>query len=664
MEAILIKRARECSFLRSALLELARDLPANDQALDEVLAQAVARRENEAATNLLLSALGSGRVVDARHLVEGAALLPAPGQLAAVAMHASGNVPQALIEAVVRGKMGNEREGVALLLAGVWCKKKADQPMPPGLISQARTLARRAGDNVFARLPLLALADLLQDESLSAVLNSQACSVSGLPVEHFIPSLIEPVKDSALGLVPEHPGPITHSGYTLRRAVPRIGRNDPCPCGSGKKYKKCCIEKDQERLQNSSSVAGLTVEELREHKERFLTSDELLSMRSYELARLDPLKVSAALRPILINRLHLFEENEAVVELFEKAGVPEDLAGHWDDAIENVSRASRKDLLLRLLKLRDGSDFQPESLPLRARLLLAQEAPSPELALMENAALQSLRSNDDDSILELAYALLEGSCPALGVYLARGVLPTTHYFNADVLFDALLEARDKLNLPPQDPFQTILNQRFQESMEAHRDSKELQEAHRRVQAKDRELSQLKARLADVQSELERKESEAKRAADSKPAPVLPRPPSADESLLNDLRGRITSLKNELKERHNERNELRRDLRTALADLEAVRQKSSRSTERRSEESEQVENGLFLDDEPVCLQPIRLPEFPKKFLDSLEALPQTVVRHSLALIGRLAAGDEKAFSGVKRLKANREILRQRVGADHR
>jgi uncharacterized protein YecA (UPF0149 family) len=20
----------------------------------------------------------------------------------------------------------------------------------------------------------------------------------------------------------------------------RVGRNDPCPCGSGKKYKKCC----------------------------------------------------------------------------------------------------------------------------------------------------------------------------------------------------------------------------------------------------------------------------------------------------------------------------------------------------------------------------------------------------------------------------------------
>ncbi|MCG6937743.1 MAG: UPF0149 family protein [Gammaproteobacteria bacterium] len=28
---------------------------------------------------------------------------------------------------------------------------------------------------------------------------------------------------------------------TVRRDSPRIGRNDPCPCGSGKKYKKCCL---------------------------------------------------------------------------------------------------------------------------------------------------------------------------------------------------------------------------------------------------------------------------------------------------------------------------------------------------------------------------------------------------------------------------------------
>jgi preprotein translocase subunit SecA len=29
------------------------------------------------------------------------------------------------------------------------------------------------------------------------------------------------------------------AGNTVRRSVDKVGRNDPCPCGSGKKYKKC-----------------------------------------------------------------------------------------------------------------------------------------------------------------------------------------------------------------------------------------------------------------------------------------------------------------------------------------------------------------------------------------------------------------------------------------
>ncbi|MCY3986028.1 MAG: SEC-C metal-binding domain-containing protein [Candidatus Dadabacteria bacterium] len=26
----------------------------------------------------------------------------------------------------------------------------------------------------------------------------------------------------------------------VRRTQKKVGRNSPCPCGSGKKYKKCC----------------------------------------------------------------------------------------------------------------------------------------------------------------------------------------------------------------------------------------------------------------------------------------------------------------------------------------------------------------------------------------------------------------------------------------
>ncbi len=33
---------------------------------------------------------------------------------------------------------------------------------------------------------------------------------------------------------------------TYKRERPKVGRNDPCPCGSGKKYKNCCMKKDLE----------------------------------------------------------------------------------------------------------------------------------------------------------------------------------------------------------------------------------------------------------------------------------------------------------------------------------------------------------------------------------------------------------------------------------
>lgn len=36
-----------------------------------------------------------------------------------------------------------------------------------------------------------------------------------------------------------HPHCTFHEG---QRKVQKIGRNAPCPCGSGKKYKRCCLK--------------------------------------------------------------------------------------------------------------------------------------------------------------------------------------------------------------------------------------------------------------------------------------------------------------------------------------------------------------------------------------------------------------------------------------
>ena len=47
------------------------------------------------------------------------------------------------------------------------------------------------------------------------------------------------MKDHEAELRAENPDAVPKV-ETVVHEGPRIGRNDPCPCGSGKKYKKCC----------------------------------------------------------------------------------------------------------------------------------------------------------------------------------------------------------------------------------------------------------------------------------------------------------------------------------------------------------------------------------------------------------------------------------------
>ena len=45
-------------------------------------------------------------------------------------------------------------------------------------------------------------------------------------------------------IVEDNPTPKKWRGAKLRKPedIPLAGRNEQCPCGSGKKYKKCCLK--------------------------------------------------------------------------------------------------------------------------------------------------------------------------------------------------------------------------------------------------------------------------------------------------------------------------------------------------------------------------------------------------------------------------------------
>jgi preprotein translocase subunit SecA len=74
------------------------------------------------------------------------------------------------------------------------------------------------------------LMDRIREETLSTLFRIQL--VRKRPPEEIQKARRRPLQMSHGG-----DGPRT---VTIRREGKKVGRNDPCPCGSGKKYKKCC----------------------------------------------------------------------------------------------------------------------------------------------------------------------------------------------------------------------------------------------------------------------------------------------------------------------------------------------------------------------------------------------------------------------------------------
>jgi preprotein translocase subunit SecA len=62
---------------------------------------------------------------------------------------------------------------------------------------------------------------------------------------HTPHELFEKFEKPNLSPLPDKPFDFNQTNIIDMKHRKKVGRNDPCPCGSGKKYKKCCLEKDE-----------------------------------------------------------------------------------------------------------------------------------------------------------------------------------------------------------------------------------------------------------------------------------------------------------------------------------------------------------------------------------------------------------------------------------
>ena len=348
-----------------------------------------------------------------------------------------------------------------------------------------------------ALLPLFALAHITGNKALQTVLEELISPPPLNVIETALEFIIEKPDADPLGFLPEQTDRVLHVSGTLRRAAAKVGRNDPCPCGSGKKYKKCCFEKDQERLHHSSEVAGVTTEELEVMPEPFLTREKLETMRGPKLARLRIEMLAPDLQREFLERLSVFQQMDALLAAWEKAGWRDDLRNAWDYCLFNAAQAGRRDVVARLVQLR-GLPEDHDDIPLNARMLLLQEQPGKFLHLLEEAARRNLTDPKNLDYVDVACALTEGGLPGLGTLVARGAAAVASPLDAEMLFESICKVRDQLDLPPEDPGEWMLDHLYNLPEELDEETREeLATARRQMDAAAAEASRLRAQLAET-----------------------------------------------------------------------------------------------------------------------------------------------------------------------
>ncbi len=664
VQETLIDRAHRLDPSISSMQALGTELPGDDDELAKVLREALDRNNETAFANLLFAALGAGRDVDAAILEHGAALLYDPSFLASAAMHCTGDVPGALVRASLDGRLSGEREVVALVLAYAWCERHRDGAIPMELRNAARLAARTGGFSFEGRIFLALLAEKLQYPAMI-----EDTGPSSPPLEQAYKRIVKEASAPPLSLFTNRPAHLVHSGSTMRRAAPRVGRNDPCPCGSGKKYKRCCHDQDQERLRHSSDVAGVTHEEIREHPELYLTQEKIAQMRCYELARIDPAKVNENLLHWLVQELLLVNEDDAAFRVFETRQSWPDYTYDAEEALAHFLSRQRDDLASALVHLPaiDGLELHADDIGLGLKLAEASDSEAAMLAHLDAEAHRGLRKNAPAMIANLAYALLDSRFPALGILVARGQILVGPPLEQDLLIERLLYARNRLGLPVDDPVEQLVDETMALQELTRTDPKteeELATTRAEISAKEQEVQTMQKQLNELRHNLKTVEKQRDRERERAGANAEQQQEAdTKDREISDLRTRLRVLKSQVKERHEEKQQLRDELGQARRQIRQER-KSAPRTESQADPHEQTEEDLFEESSPQERQPPRIPRLTERFEDGLNKTPEAAARKALRLLGQLAAGDNNAFHGTRKLKLNPNILRQRVGKDHR
>lgn len=646
-------------FYLDGMRKIAEFLPESDAELHEWLMKAAEVADENTFVHLFAAAGLANRKLQATLLPWAMAFRAPAWHIAWIGWRMEGDVTEQMLVGIEEKLPVNETYALGLFVATQWWREHhKGKEMPRRLPHLAALLTQRKNLDPRTVLTLISATSLMGGEAEKQIRRVlQKVPAAQLPCQRTIKQFMAVITGPFEDRLHERRVTVLSSALPVRRAQAKIGPNEPCPCGSGKKYKRCCWKEGLKRASDLSPVAGVTRAELEADPHIGLTEERLLRMRVAEVLRLDPSRLPKELQQSYFLVLGIHKQHEKVVEGFEKLGVPEHLHAVWANMFIYFSHDWRPDMARKLVELfPEAEEKLNVKIHAGTRALLVGDDPAKLLEELRCSSEALLRSGDLEELKRLAATLLDSPYRAMGILFARSMLPLVKEEQANELYEWIVDARAKLDLSPDDEFSAWMDEHALRKTREN-ETAAMQEARDKLiatrEAFRREKEQnvrLVRELALFQKRQRNGEEKAKTAA--------PVDAEAREK-IRDLEAKLRYSNALVKERGEERMIARRAVEQMSREVEVLKAQAA------DVEREEDEKGR--EDYKVSgKQPVRLIAFAKPFAEKVREFETHVGRAAMNRLGRIASGEPSAFDFLKSVVAlsKDKVIEARVANRYR
>ncbi len=484
------------------------------------------------------------------------------------------------------------------------------------------------------------------------------------------------LEQDILKQLPELPPPVVIGGETtMRRSIPKLGRNEPCHCGSGKKYKKCCYRKDQDLLRDSSGYQGVTKSELLSRPALVDDTALIEKMRPYELNKLDPAGMNDEQLFAGYRRAELFGLRdlacEMLCELQQRPGEEEFATEHLSDLFLSALNAGDREIVQKISGLVPESDlFLSETDKLSCKILEKPDLFADLEAICKKAVCGDHKPHELH-ILGLSYAFAK-KLPGLSVVFGRAAIASEpdRWLDNYTLMDVIERARISLGLEPWgDPIEEYLDWTGEQAGKQFSDTTK----DREIQELQEQLTKTKNKSVATLKKLRRKESElsalaSRRDTESKDKPEKPADaktePVSPPLAVRDNSAEIASLKRKIERYKGEIREQQADRRRWRQEARELRQEQINAEEKQQKEHDSAVDAPEKAPIPTGAKKIQLPEFTKTFRKNCAALPQDLAARAAQAAVAFGIRDALILQQTSSLEAMPHHFRIRIGIHYR